>query len=55
MPHFFTDSQTQADSAFRVAALEHEQDETFREMLLALFVASCELRAFEQPALLVPS
>jgi hypothetical protein len=53
--HLLADGQPQADAAVRVAALEREQDETFCEMLLALFVTSCEFRASEQPALLVPS
>jgi hypothetical protein len=53
--HLLADSQPQADAAFGNAALAQEQDETLREMLLALLVTSGEFRALEQPALLVPS
>jgi hypothetical protein len=55
MPHLLTHGQAQAESAGRVAALEDEQDETSGELLLALLVTSCEFRAVEQSALLVPS
>ena len=55
MAHLLTHSKTQAVVAAGVSALDDEQDETSGEMLLALLVTSCEFRAFEQPALLVPS
>jgi len=55
MAHLFADGQPQAESAEGLVTLADEQDETCGEVLPALFVTRLEFRAFEQPALLVPS
>jgi len=55
MAHLFADGQTQARAAFGLFSPAYEQDEAPSKVLPALFVTCFEFRAFEQPALLVPS
>lgn len=52
--HFPAHGEAQAD-ALTFTATVYEQDETSGEMLPAPFVTGNELRACEQPTLLVPS
>ena len=55
MPYLLADGQTQAKAAGGFFPFADEQDETYGEVLPALLVTRLEFRAFEQPALLVPS